>query len=176
MQITILSGVQGSGKTTYLQQFAASAARWGKTVGGIASPAVFEGGRRVGYDLLDLRSGCRRPLARLDNGLPAPTKIGVYAFDDAAIAEGNDRILDAVKAGASIIVVDEIGPLEFRGGGWSRALAFAIEKCATECELILTIRPSLADDLAARFPSPFWQTARRVVPPWPALGSRARIT
>jgi nucleoside-triphosphatase len=169
MQITVLSGPQGSGKTTQLQRLAAAAVLQGRTAGGIVSPAVFEFGRRVGYDVLDLQSGRRRPLARLTSLVSASTKAGAYAFDDAAIAEGSECIRQAVNAGLTVIAVDEIGPLEFRGGGWAPALALALRSCIPGCELILSVRPALADHLAARFPSEYWPDARVVTPPWPAL-------
>lgn len=137
-------------------------------MGGIASPAVFEGGRRIGYDLLDLQTGLRRQLARVDEGSSAATRVGRYAFDDAAIADGNACIEAAVRRRLSIIAVDEIGPLEFRGEGWAPALALALEKCVPDCELILTVRPTMADQLATRFASPFWEGARRRCAPWDA--------
>ena len=65
MGVTIITARRGEGKTTFVRRYAAHQTQRGQSVGGIASPAVFENGERVGYDVVDLCSGNRRPLARV---------------------------------------------------------------------------------------------------------------
>jgi nucleoside-triphosphatase THEP1 len=201
MGVTVLCAASGQGKTAFLCNQAARLVLQGRSVGGVAAPAVFEHGRRIGYDLLDLRSGTRRPLARTVGasdssrgadsaaaisgveGVPAsvgageiaarvgaheavPTA-GVYRFDETALAAGNAAIITAARDGLDIIAIDEVGPLELRGGGWAPALEFALQACRPGQQLIITARPLLADKLPGRFPAPVWATVRRVFPPWP---------
>jgi nucleoside-triphosphatase len=168
MGVTILCGARGTGKTTFLEQQVAVAAEQGRSVGGIAAPAVFERGQRVGYDVVDLRSGERRQLARLPVSRDAPTSVGPYEFDPAAIDAGNAAIVAAVRDGMELIAIDEVGPLELRGLGWAPALRIALEDCARAQHLIVVVRPSLADVLPERFPASAWATAQRVSPPWPS--------
>jgi nucleoside-triphosphatase THEP1 len=168
MSLTLLCAASGLGKTTFLCDQIARLAAQGRSVGGVASPAVFEQGRRIGYDLLDLRNGARPVLARAVGPDSAAATVGVYRFDSDAIAAGNAAIIAAVQGGLDIIAIDEVGPLEMRGGGWTPALEFALTACRPGQQLIITVRPTLADKLPARFPASVWATQTRVVPPWPA--------
>ena len=168
MSVSIVSGARGEGKTTFLRAYADRAATEGRSVGGIASPAVFEGDRRIGYDLIDLWRNHRCPLARVITPEDAAPTVGMYRFDDDAVATGNAAILTAVRDGLEVITVDEVGPLEFRGQGWAPALETALRECDPDQELIVVVRASLVDELSARFPSPLWATARRISPPWPS--------
>ena len=164
MALTIVSGTRGQGKTTLVRQYAADVAAAGRSVGGVVSPAIFEHGERVGYDLLDLRSGSQGPLARVVT-LPSETPtIGTFRFDEAALAAGNAAIVSAVQDGLDVIAIDELGPLELEGKGWALALAFALHACRAEQELVVAVRASLADRLPVRFPSPLWEHAQRLSP------------
>jgi nucleoside-triphosphatase THEP1 len=168
MDLILLSAGSGLGKTTFLCDQLARLAAEGRSVGGVVSPAVFEQGRRIGYDLLDLRTGNRRLLARAVGPDSAAATVGVYRFDDQAMAAGNAAIIAAVQDGLEIIAVDEVGPLEMRGGGWTPALEFALQKCLPGQHLVVTVRPTLADKLPERFPAPIWTAQTRIAPPWPA--------
>jgi len=137
-------------------------------VGGIAALAVFEDGRHVGYDLLDLRCGSRQLLVRAVADHAVVRSVDAYRFDGGAVAAGNAAITAAVRDGLDAIAIDEIGPLEFRGHGWAPALEFALRECGPDQELIVVVRPSLLPGLPERFPSPKWAAANRISPPWPS--------
>jgi nucleoside-triphosphatase THEP1 len=164
MFLTIVSGTRGQGKTTLVRQYVADAVAAGRSVGGVVSPAVFEHGERAGYDLLDLRSGRQRPLARVVTSPAETPTIGTFRFDEAALAAGNAAIVSAVQDGLDVIAIDELGPLELEGKGWAPALAFALQACRTEQELVVAVRASLADKLPVRFPSSLWEHAKRLSP------------
>ncbi len=168
MGITIVSAGKGEGKTTFLCESAARLAALGRTVGGIASPAVFEDDQRVGYDLLDLRVGHRRRLAQVAKAPIVTPTVGMYRLGDAAVTEGNISVISAVRDRLDVIILDEVGPLEFRGGGWAPALEVALRECLPGQELIVVVRPSLVEELPDRFPSALWDSAERISPPWPA--------
>jgi nucleoside-triphosphatase THEP1 len=140
-------------------------------VGGIAAPAVFnEEGQRVGYDLIDLRRGSRRSLARVVADSDVTPTVGPYLLDPEAVAQGNAGIISAIRDHLDLIAIDEIGPLEFRGLGWAAPLRVALLECGAGQELIVVVRPSLVGELATRFPSPLWASAEHVSPPWPIGG------
>jgi nucleoside-triphosphatase THEP1 len=172
-KITLISGTRGQGKTTFLRAHLAVAAREGCLIGGIASPAVEQDGELLGYDLIDLRSGTRRPLARVAPDAPREETFGRrrFRFDTQALAEGNQAIISAVADGVGIIAIDEVGPLEFTGGGWYEGLVYALANCSPDQQLILVVRPKLVDKLPTRFSSAAWAHARRVAPPWPEPGT-----
>jgi nucleoside-triphosphatase THEP1 len=165
MGVMVLSAPQGAGKTSFLRAYAARQADCGRSVGGIASPVVFEKGRRIGYDLIDLRGGSRRPLARIGALCDAVIAVGQYQFDGEAIAEGRTAITSAVREGLDVVAIDEVGPLEFRGEGWAPALEIALREWRPGQELIVVVRPALMEELPRRFPSPLWATADRTSPP-----------
>ena len=168
MQATIITAAKGEGKTSFLRAHVRALIGSGRSVGGIAAPAVFEGDQRVGYDLIDLRTGHRRALCRVGDPREARPHAGAYRFDEGAISEGNTAITSAVRDGLEVIAIDEIGPLQFRGQGWAPALQLALEECEVRQELLIVARPALVEELANRFPSAVWATARRISPPWPA--------
>ena len=167
MRILILCAGRGQGKTTCLGRLAAAAAARGWSVGGIASPAVGEPGARAGYDLVDLATGVRQPLARVAAGLGASPTVGPFWFDEDAVRAGNAAVVRAVREGRAWVAIDEIGLLELRGGGWAEALRTALSQCAASQRLIVTVRPSLVTEVPRHFPSPHWDSAERLQPPWP---------
>ena len=167
MNVMIISAEKGRGKTSFIREYAARMVERGRSVGGITSPAVFENDQRIGYDLIDLRLSTRRLLARVGGSSDTLPTVGTYSFDTVAVTEGNAAIISAVRDGLDIVAVDEVGPLEFRGGGWAPGVEFALRELRAQQELIIAVRPSLAGSLADRFPSSAWESARRVSPPGP---------
>jgi len=169
MRLTVLSAASGEGKTTFLREQLARLADAGRSVGGILSPAVFEDGRRVGYDVVDLQEQSRLTLARQTGLPPTAPAIGRYRFDTEAIKAGNATIIAAVRQRCDLVAIDEIGPLEFGGGGWAPGLDFALRECGADQELIICVRPGLVAELPSRFVTSTWETARHLTQPWPAL-------
>ncbi len=165
MNLTVISGARGSGKTTRLRGYVDALARAGRTVGGVASPAIWEDGRRMGYDLLDLRRGDCRPLARVVNAPGVVPTMGNFLFDEPALAHGHQAIVAAVNDGLDAVAIDEVGPLEWDGQGWAAALTHALAAGRVGQELIVVVRASLRKQLADRFPSPRWRTAWQLTPP-----------
>jgi nucleoside-triphosphatase THEP1 len=139
--IVILTGPLGSGKTTTCRQVADLARRYGRNCAGLVCPARFHKSRKVGIDVLDLRTGTRRPLAEADQ-LAAVLRTKAYRFDVEAIAWGA-AVLDTACP-CDLLVIDEIGPLELeRGQGWVNALNVLGEG---QFEVaIVVVRPNLLD-------------------------------
>jgi nucleoside-triphosphatase THEP1 len=79
MNLLIVSGDKGEGKTTSVRKYAARMAETGRSVGGVVSPVIFDAGERIGYDLIDLRDGTRQTLARIAPPGEEPT-VGLFLF------------------------------------------------------------------------------------------------
>jgi nucleoside-triphosphatase THEP1 len=144
--IAILTGPFGSGKTTVCRQLADLARQRGLDCAGIICPTRFEGANKVGIDLLNLRTGECRPLAKADSQ-PSELRTTHYRFDAEAMAWGA-AILDTACP-CDVLIVDEIGPLELeRGQGWVNALTVLREG---QFDLaVVVVRPGLVDAFRAQ--------------------------
>lgn len=112
----IVTGEVGSGKT---QACAAAAARLrdlGWRTGGVLSLGVWAGDKKVAIDALDVRSGDMRRLAEHTNEnhcTHGPATPG-WRFHAETIAWCNSLL--SAAADCDLLVVDELGPLEFESG------------------------------------------------------------
>ena len=167
MALIVITGTRGDGKTSFVRSCVEHAARCGWSTGGIISPAVLEAGQRVGYDIESVRSAERRRLAMLVDDPRQKADAGRYSFAEDAVRFGNETLVAAAAAGCEVIAIDEVGPLELRGGGWAPALRVALERHRKPQSLFIVIRTGLIEEVAANFPSAAWAGVRRVAPPWP---------
>lgn len=119
MKIWLVSGVSGSGKTTFCAALAQRARIQGRQVVGILSPGLFVDGVKTEIWSEDLGGGERRRLAarirRGDEDLP----FGEWFFNPQTLIWGNTVLGRAV---GDLLVIDELGPLEFNFDmGWMAA-------------------------------------------------------
>ena len=140
----VITGARGAGKTAFCARIVEAAREAGWKAAGILSHPVFEGDTRTAIEAEDLRTGARRTLARRvaadEATLPTPgTKH--WSFDPAAIDWANS-VLEAAPP-ADLLIVDELGPLEFeRNAGWQKGLAavdsrqYAIALVVVRAELL----------------------------------------
>jgi iron complex transport system ATP-binding protein len=149
-QRLLITGLSGGGKSTWCARLAGHARKQGFSVRGVLSPAVFEDGRKVAIDMIDLATGERRRLANLRNKTPARLMTTQWQFDPDAIAWGND-VLSAAATG-DLVIVDELGPLEFvRHEGLMEGLRLIDEgRYRVAC---VAVRPSLLQEAQQRWPS-----------------------
>jgi len=138
-----------------LQLFALAAQRGIQTRGLISKP-VYAGGKKVAIELIDLSTREHRRLAEFcqDGGRESLTP--GWQFDLQALQWGNS-ILERVEQ-TQLLIIDELGPLEFFGHeGWQAAFAL-IAKRAYRCAVVV-IRPSLLNQAKERWP---WAEVRDV--------------
>jgi nucleoside-triphosphatase THEP1 len=130
-------------------QLVEQARNLGLDVAGLISPAVFDNGQKVQIDLLDLATGTRRSLAirkvEKDDNLVA----GAWGFDPEALEWGNAQ-LGAIRH-CQLLVVDELGPLEFQNHtGWMNAFPLIESRCYRLACLV--VRPELLHQALERWP------------------------
>lgn len=148
-RLVLLTGGRGASKTRWCLDAREAACRAGMAVAGVVSPPVYANGAKLAIDIMDAATGEHRRLAVR----PPPDETGTaglgWRFDAAALAWG-DAALQNV-ASCDLLLIDELGPLEFRGrGGLSHGFA-AIE--ARRYRLaVAVVRPELLDDAMARWP------------------------
>jgi ABC-type cobalamin/Fe3+-siderophores transport system ATPase subunit/nucleoside-triphosphatase THEP1 len=150
-QRLVVTGARGSGKSRWCAALVAAARGRGLRVAGVASPAVLEGGRKVAIDVVDLAGDARRRLAELRHADEPGTATQRWRFDEEALSWGNAALRAAAAARVDLLVVDELGPLEFvRGVGFVDGVA-ALDagRFAVAC---VVVRPSLVDEALRRWP------------------------
>jgi nucleoside-triphosphatase len=120
-QVIILAGPNQSGKSTILSALAGLLRAKGCKLAGILAYGLWRDNVRIGFDIVDLSDERVAPLCRrtrkdeIISGIP-------FRFLDAGVATGMKALSVESCAGADIVIVDEVGPLELRGHGWAECL------------------------------------------------------
>lgn len=135
----LITGSRGAGKTTFCNALVQAARGAGWKVSGVISQAVYEGNQRIAIDAEALHTGEKRRLAtRSDQPAPGTR---YWQFDEAVIAWCNQVFQASIPT--DLLMVDELGPLEFEDGiGWQAALQaidsrqYAIGMVVVRAELI----------------------------------------
>ncbi|HEX2980258.1 MAG TPA: nucleoside-triphosphatase [Anaerolineaceae bacterium] len=147
--ILLISGPRGAGKTCLCARFAARLQAVGWDLAGIISPGVYGERGRVAIQTLDLRSNQRRTLASLRAGQSSAIQTAGWSFDANSLSWGN-RVLEQATP-CDVLVIDELGPLEFiRGQGWTAGIA-ALDRGSYRFALAV-IRPELIALAGKRWP------------------------
>jgi nucleoside-triphosphatase THEP1 len=149
--IVILAGETGCGKTTKAGEVVETLRRQGLKVGGFLAPGVIAGGRKAGFNLVDLSSGETVQLCSENVGdEQAVQRWGRFEFRREGLAFGREA-LTANATNADVLVVDEVGPLELGGGGWAETLDLAVSSFAGP--ILLVVRHALVDAVKSRWGS-----------------------
>ncbi len=148
-QIVILTGLRGAGKTTLCQRLVDLARKQGWKVAGLISPGHFEAGCKVWIEAEDLSSGGRHVLA-VAHSVCHPGEMGTgWAFNAEWLAWGN-RVLAAIDH-PDLLVIDEMGPLEFtQDAGWRAGLEL-LDRGSFRLAFAV-IRPELLEQARIRWP------------------------
>lgn len=143
--VVVVTGPPGSGKTAAVTGAFAVLSGQGPAMAGFVQDAIWEGGDKTGFILRDLRSGVTAPLAdRADGDRGEHGTRFRFHPEGFALA---CRALTGVRH-AEILVADELGPVELRGGGHMPALRRALRR-APGAVLLCTVRRHLLPSLLA---------------------------
>jgi len=115
-QIFILSGAQGEGKTTRCLEIVNQLKSQNESIGGIVALGFWENNNRSGFELMDVQSTRKIPLAYRE-AKEGWVKIKSIYFNPEAIEKG-ETILRAAVQENDWIVIDEIGKLDLSGNLW----------------------------------------------------------
>jgi nucleoside-triphosphatase len=148
----LITGYRGAGKTTFCRRMAQSARDAGWDVAGILSNPLFEGDLRIAIQAEDVRTGETHILAlRSEDPTPGAKH---WKFDRETLDWGNQVFHKSYPC--DLLVVDELGPLEFESGsGWQAGLE-AINSRQYAIALVI-IREELLGEALLR-----WSDARLV--------------
>jgi nucleoside-triphosphatase THEP1 len=154
-ETVILTGETGSGKTTLVLALVERLRAGGLQVAGIVAPGMLHHSRRSGFDVVDLRTGERRPLSREANVEGSHARWSRFAFLPEGLSLGAEALGDSALD-ADVIVVDEVGPFELSGGGWAGALDALAARY--DGVMLIVVRRSVVDAVRSR-----WGAGRALV-------------
>jgi nucleoside-triphosphatase THEP1 len=120
IMFALLIGDHREGKTSACRRLAQQARALGLSVGGIIQPAVYQADVCIGYEVVDLASGRSARLAAVGTG--GVEHVGRFQFFAEGLAFGKAAIRGAASGHPQLVIVDEVGPLELAGKGWSEQL------------------------------------------------------
>lgn len=151
--VYLVCGDRGAGKTTFCQVLIEAARISGpdRHIAGILSLKVMGAGGQTAIDALDLATGRRRRLARRARPqTPAEGPVTLHWQFGADVLAWGDGLLRAATP-CDLLVVDELGPLEFEyGQGWTSGLA-AVDGAAYGAAVVV-VRPGLLTPALRRWP------------------------
>ena len=156
-KIYILTGERGIGKTTFLSRLIDELRKKNILAGGILSPVVYRDSVRLGYDVLNIRTGERTILCRNEPGAD-DIKIGDWVFRNDGIQFGNSALDQLSLIGCILVIVDEVGPLELENKVWCQSLDLLIGSSPNP--LILVVRENLIESVKDRWsfnPKTIWK-------------------
>jgi iron complex transport system ATP-binding protein len=121
-QLILVTGLSGVGKTTWCTRLIELARSAGYSVSGLLSPSLFRDGRKVGIEIVNLANSDHRQLATLREDDSARVRTPRWAFNPDALTWANQVLADGDES--DLLVIDELGPLEFiRGEGLTAGMA-----------------------------------------------------
>ena len=166
-QFFIVSGPPAAGKTTFLEHCASKMQQAGLRVGGLVVPVV--NGRRClrlfskeefrPFQLNNANPGDGCDASKLSDTV-AGTRVGNFVFSQDGFAAARSELVYLRDSGSSLtgqrtdwILIDEIGPLEFRGDGLEPALGKLLQAAclgklgSPRPRFLMIVRPSLTEEV-----------------------------
>lgn len=146
-QAILLTGSPGSGKTTLIRRLVE---RLDRPAGGFYTQELRTGGVRTGFEIVTL-DGKRGNLAHVD--IHSRQRIGKYGIDLSTL----DRLAVAAIREAvqdpdphSLVVIDEIGPMELRSQNFCDAVLVALDSLKKVLGTIVQRSTSFGDRIKSR--------------------------
>ncbi|MDO8898349.1 MAG: nucleoside-triphosphatase [Bacteroidales bacterium] len=120
-KIFIITGEIHQGKTTFAEQLILKLSEAGFKCGGFLSLGTMANGTRNSYTLQKVGANENVPLASASQ-IEGWNKFRRFWFNPEAFRKGNAWIDQALGQNCGCIFIDEIGPMELEGEGWSQSI------------------------------------------------------
>jgi len=146
--VFIVTGHQGSGKTSFLEQLIKSLESKGISLAGFLAISTSRDDDQLAYSIKNITSGEMIPLASqefYDNW----SKIGSFYFNPRAIIKGNTILADPNIHSSDLVVIDEIGPFELNDKIWSGSVTPLVSDHHTP--MIWIVRKSLVGQVVEKW-------------------------
>ena len=139
MKNVLITGKPGVGKSTLVRRLIELARSKGFKVGGLSTPEMRVGGRRVGFKLVDIATGDEGVLAKIGIRGPMVSKYGVNLNDLRRVGVG---AIKRAMMESDLIIIDEIGKMELFSEEFKQAV---VEALNSEKPVVATIGKLLRD-------------------------------
>ncbi len=142
--ILLVTGKVQGGKTSYLTELAEQLKKREIKVGGFLAPGSFESGERSGFRLKNLLTGLELPMASVREA-PGWDSYRRFWFNPDAFRAGREWISASLAEKVELVIIDEVGPMELEGSGWSETLKF-LQQVSVPIQ-VWSVRESLVTEL-----------------------------
>jgi len=148
-EIDLVIGDREEGKTTYLQNRVKILMTEGKKVSGFLAIGLHDQeGLRYGFNIRNIGTGEEVEFC-VAGGDPDWDKIGRFRINPAGLAKGYEWMASDLIRDSDILVIDELGPLELSGKGWSGLIEAILQE--NPKPMIWTVRRNLAEKMAVKW-------------------------
>ncbi len=117
-------------------------------MGGFLCPGTFSSGRRSGFKLSRIGTGMQIPMAS-DREKEGWFSYRRFWFNPEAFYRGRKWIETSLEKQPDVLVIDEVGPMELEGSGWSGTLDMLAERQGTV--QLWSVREQLLSEVIQRW-------------------------
>ncbi len=146
--VYIISGKQGSGKTTMLKSIIAELKSNGVKVGGFLAEGSWKNGIREGFSLLRIIDNYTIPLCQ-SKSKKGYFNLGRFWFNPDAIKIGEEALRSNMTKDVDIIVIDEIGIFELQEKVWYNTFLQLINE--GKLPVLITVREKIIKEVIEKF-------------------------
>jgi len=111
MKNIIITGRPRSGKTTLIKKIKNHLEEKGAAIGGIFTPEIRKGNKRIGFKIIDIMTGEEGILSK--KGSPGP-RVGSYGVNIETIKRVGVPGIERAIRSADYILIDEVAPMELK--------------------------------------------------------------
>jgi len=125
--VIMITGDVGQGKTTFLLELIDVLKSGQLDLAGFIARGIHKNDDRVGYDLEDLASGKTCEFIRKER-TAGWFRHGKYYFSPEGVKFGTAILEQVDRDNTDLLIIDEIGPVELKGKGWSDAITKLVKE------------------------------------------------
>ncbi|OFY56650.1 MAG: hypothetical protein A2X22_12225 [Bacteroidetes bacterium GWF2_49_14] len=148
-RIILITGDRGEGKTGLLRNKMEELKREGRALCGFIAEGIHDAsGERTGYGIININTGERIGFCHME-GPDHWERVGRFRVNPDGLAKGYEWMSPENVRKADLIVIDELGPLELAGKGWSPLIDRILRDDPKP--MIWTVRTQLAAKIAHKW-------------------------